>query len=507
MGRNGRFCRWTVLALTFALMLGPWVGRLRAQEVSVLVQSMDNIEKRLNKVEADLQKIKKAGPPVNAGSAVNERKEPSARADSTAAKLSSNLSSNLDSLKWKLELLASKVAKLDARRDSLDREGLADGLGKELGSLALEVKGLTAVLKSSSGPGATSPAKFAEGTTAVTSASAVSVSPPKPAEVVAKPPKPDLVLSGNVQIHGERKVTAAQNRDNLDLFWGRINIGLDYKDEQLQSKINVRIFPDGFGFEPLTGVTFDTVGQGSVKTKTEPQAKVQINNAWVRYSWPDIAVRVGRIEMHDGPSESYGFYIDEDPSGKFMSRKPGSGHNALEFTSQKVGFATSMILAAADKNLDRGYLRLQEKYQSPLGFQAGLGYRSNVFDQWRFPEDEIIQRFDATLAYEIRKGILLFGESAMLQVQNRKEDDRPLLIGVQFPAAQFADLVSLEAEFLSNRQVKTGSTLEDKTWLFNAYGRKKFFSRLNFEMGIFSDASRADAAALGMGLRMTSAIK
>lgn len=484
-----RLCTRRWMGLAISLVLAVWAWEPQAQELSVLMQSIDNIEKRLNKMEADLQKIKKAGP------AGKEKKDLRGPSDSSTARLPFPP----DSLKSKLDLLAIKVARLDTAMDSQARDGAANVLGKELGALGQEVKSLTAALKASRGSLETPSGKSSTGP------GTAPVKNPGEASVIL--PKPDLALSGNVQIHGERKFTTAHARDNLDFFWGRVNIGLDYKDDRLQSKINIRIFPDGFGFDPLTGVTFDTSGQGSVKTQTDPQAKVQINNAWVKFSWPDLDARVGRIEMHDGPSESFGYYLDGAPSGKFMSRKPGSGHNALEFTSQRAGFSTSMVLAAADKKVNRGYLRLQEKYAGPMGFQAGVGYRSNVFDQWKYPEAEILHRFDMTLGYEIRKGVHIFGEGALIQVPNRLEDDLPFLIGLQFPVAPFVDQVSLEAEFLSTRQVKSETRLEDKSWLFNAYGRRKFYKRVNFEMGLFSDATRVDAAALGMGLRMTSSIK
>ena len=310
-----------------------------------------------------------------------------------------------------------------------------------------------------------------------------------------------------MQVHGEKRLTSASGRDNLDLFWGRVNIGLDFKDERLQSKVNVRIFPEGFGFDPLTSVAYDTAGQGSIKSLAEPQAKVQLTQAWARYSWAAASLRVGRMETHDGPSESYGYYLDLGPGGKFLSRKPGSAHNALEVAVRRGPSTTSLALATTDRKVNRGYLRVQQKLALPPRWQAELGYRSNLFDRWKFPEAGILHRYSALVAYAPRPGVLLFAEGALLQVMNREEDDIPVLAGVQFPAGPFADLVSLEAEYLSTRKVVTGTVSEDKGLLVNAYGRKKLWKRLNFDLGLFSDAARPDPAALGFGLRMTSAIK
>jgi hypothetical protein len=315
--------------------------------------------------------------------------------------------------------------------------------------------------------------------------------------------EPNLALSGSIQIHGERLLTTATGtQPNLDVFWGRINVGLDFKDDRLQSKILARIYPEGFGFEPVTKVNFDTNGQGSVKTASEAQSKFVLPNAWVKYTFEDVAFRVGRMEIFEAPSMSYGSYLDGGTSGKFYSRGPATDYNALEAVSSNSGFTSSMMLAATDKSLNTGLLRIQEKYAHSSGASVAGGYRVNVFDKWQFPDADLLHRFDVTAAYSWAPGWQVFAEWASLE-RASLDNEMPILAGVQLPVTYLLDQLSLEVEYLDGRTVLG----EDKPVFINLYARKKFFGRLNFDLDFYSDSVRPDFMAMGIGGRMTSTLK
>ncbi|HLP42170.1 MAG TPA: hypothetical protein VK465_11725 [Fibrobacteria bacterium] len=326
--------------------------------------------------------------------------------------------------------------------------------------------------------------------------------PPAPAPVVPAPAAalpPALDLKADIQIQGERRLTTARDRDNLDEFWGRLNFGAEYKTEGFQSKANIRVFPEGFGFEPLTGATFDTSGQGALKTQSQPAARVVVNHAWVRTASGPLHAKIGRFETQESHSSSYGNYIDLGPSGRFLSRP--AAHNALEAGFTQGPHASTILLGTGDRYLNRGFVRLLHHYRAPSGLDAALGWKANIFDQLQFPDDEVLHRFDVNVLFPLPQGFTAFAEAALLQSVGR-EDDIPLLLGLQLPTTPWLDRLSLEAEWMSTRKAEG----EDKPILLNLHARKTF-GRANFETALFSDAGDKDMATFGLGLRMTTTLK
>lgn len=503
IGKTGRtarasgipaFIRWTGVAV-LAMM-----ATAAAQEPSVILKSLDNLEKRLIKVESDVGKVRKTSGNAPATIVV--------RPDS----LSAGLSLRLDSLAQRvhaLEAAARPVPPVSAPAAAPSAEKPAATLAaaptapampaateSEIASLVREVKTLTELLKQGK-PLASSPAPAPVVKTPSATDAAVKTAASPLAALPALPPA--LELKGDIQIQGERKVSAKSNRDNLDDFWGRLNFGAEYKAKDFESKINIRIFPEGFGFEPLTGATFDTVGQGAIKTQTTPQSRVVINHAWAKYSLGDSRLKIGRFETVETQSDNYGNYVDLGTSGKFMSR-PAS-HNAVEFSSPLGPVAASALLGTNDRKLNRGFLRLYGKYSPIPALALSLGYRAPVFDQFKYPDDEILQRFDAGAACKLPAGWKAFAEAAVLQAVD-KDDETPVLVGVQPPTGKYLDLLSLETEYVKDRT----AAKEPREWLFNVHARK-IVGRVKIDAGCYSDPADKDWNAFQIGLRMTSNIK
>jgi hypothetical protein len=288
-------------------------------------------------------------------------------------------------------------------------------------------------------------------------------------------------------------------QDNLDDFWGRVNLGAEYKSKDFQSKANIRIFPEGFGFEPLTGATFDTTGQGALKTQAQPSSKVVVNHAWARFTPGAWGLRVGRFETQESQSATYGNYVDLGPSGRFLARP--AVHNALEGTWTRAAWSSSLLLGSGDRKLNRGFVRAVEKLAVPGGVQASVGYRANVFDRFKFPDADVLQRFDAGLLSPVWNGWQGFAEAALLQAAGR-DDETPLLVGIRPPAGKVLDVLSLELEWLPDRKIKG----KDKEVFANVYV-KKAWGRARLEAGVASDATDPDANSFTVGLRVTSSLK
>ena len=229
---------------------------------------------------------------------------------------------------------------------------------------------------------------------------------------------PALALVGDVQIQGERRLATGSKQDNLDNFWGRVNIGTEYKSPTFQSKVNLRIYPEGFGFEPLTGATFDTTGQGALKTQTQPSSKLLVNHAWVRFTPGAYGLRIGRFETQESQSATYGNYIDLGPSGLFLARP--AVHNATEGTWSPwrmvlVGLVGS-IGSQIGSRLPEGLPEVHGPYRV---YRLPSDTAPTCSIAGRYPDAPILQRFDAGLLSPLGAGWQGFAEAAVLQADRQ----------------------------------------------------------------------------------------
>jgi hypothetical protein len=507
------------VALAAVLLIAP----VLSQDVSRLERNLDDLQYRMGQCEAELGKLRKAvAQPAPAARMARSRADSllpalSARFDSLSARVAAFEAAErarasapaLGNPKGTLPPETPAAGPTAAAAPHPDSDTSAQG---ELRALRKEMRELTALLQAARSAPAPTAALALPPAAPLTSSPASAASPSSSAGPAAVPAGPAggpsaaasaqptaLNLIGDVQIQGERHLATGSRQENLDVFWGRVNIGTEYKSPAFQSKVNLRIFPEGFGFEPLTGASFDTTGQGSLKTQTQSASKLLVNHAWVRFTPGAFGLRVGRFETQESQSATYGNYIDLGPSGAFLARP--AVHNAAEGTWSSGPWSSSALLGASDRNLDHGFLRAFQKYSVPSGFQASLGYRANVFDRWKYPDAHILQRFDAGLLGPLGGGWQGFAEGAILQVDGR-EDDRPLLLGIRPPMGKYLDALSLEAEWLPNRKVAG----KDKELLYNAYVRKAW-GRARLEAGLYSNAANPDADAYSVGVRLTSALK
>lgn len=535
--RNGRRPGMIEGAAAAVLLLFAGAG---AQDVSRLERNLDDLQYRLGQMEGEVGKLRKAPPQAPAPKAVRSR------ADS----LLPGLAMRLDSLTARLARLEAADAHGPARGAQGDAgpaqdsartlsgrtpsarpvasasSALDTGATAELKALRADIHALAGLLiaaresvpsqaqasQAASSSGGAGPSASPAGLVAAPGANAFpGAMPPSqlPAaasvSVVAGPASagpilpPGLVLLGDIQIQGERRLANGSGQDNLDDFWGRLNLGAEYQGPGFQSKANVRIFPEGFGFEPLTGATFDTTGQGSLKTQTQPSSKVVVNHAWARFSAGAYGLKVGRFETQESQSASYGNYIDQGPSGRFLARP--AIHNAAEGQWAAGPWSSSLMLESGDRKLDRGSVRALQGYAGPAGSKVSLGYRSNLFDRMRFPEAEILHRFDASALSPRLGGWQAFAEAAWIQAAGAA-DWTPVLLGVRPPMGKWLDALSLEAEWFPDRKAAG----EDKPFLFNAYARKTL-GRARLEGGLFSNPADPDADAFSLGMRMTASLK
>lgn len=73
---------------------------------------------------------------------------------------------------------------------------------------------------------------------------------------------------GDVQIQAQKTLWNDGPKDNLSDLWGRVNLGAKLADSNAQAMINIRAFPEGFGYEALNSASLKTLAGDSVVLST-----------------------------------------------------------------------------------------------------------------------------------------------------------------------------------------------------------------------------------------------
>jgi hypothetical protein len=317
---------------------------------------------------------------------------------------------------------------------------------------------------------------------------------------------PALELTGSVQIQAQKALWDNNADVNLDEFWGRANFGASYKSEAFSSALNIRAFPEGWGFEPLTGLAVtDSLVAGYSKTQI---ARFIIEQAWVKYTWPIFDCRVGRFYTSNSRTVTLGNLLDQNPGAAFQGKI--AYHNAIEGVLKTGPVATTVLLGAGDKNLNTGYLRIQTTatlLEKAMAISAG--YRSNVFDLAHNGDAEVYNRFFFSADYEIVKGLRPFVELGILDNTNgsvqRNVDNEyvvPVVAGTSIPTGTILNALVAEIEVLSDR-MQAGDEVPVH---WNLYIDKKFNAYTRFQFGLFSDVA-GEAGNTRIALRYTGSLK
>jgi len=316
--------------------------------------------------------------------------------------------------------------------------------------------------------------------------------PAKPASV--------LELNGSIQLQAQKALWDNNSENILDDFFGRANLGGTFKSDNFQANINIRAFPEGFGYEPIIGAAFDS-STNAVEVQKTKIAKFQIEQAWVKYLWGTTSLQLGRFDRSLAKTPNLGNYIDQEPSGGYMAK--GYYHHATELTVTTGLLSSAILLGAGDAKLNTGYLRIYESISPVTGMNIGAGYRSNLFDIAYNENATILNRFSFVADYQVMKDLTPYVEFGILQKATNDEYDMPLLVGCKIPTASFFSTLAFELEIMSGRKIGG----EDVPVLWNLYLDKKVGTRTRFQTGIFADPLGTKATDVKLAVRMTSLLK
>jgi hypothetical protein len=318
-----------------------------------------------------------------------------------------------------------------------------------------------------------------------------------------------LELNGSIQVQTQKALWDNNTKVNLDEFWGRANFGATFKTQKFSSALNIRAFPEGWGYEPLTGLSIkdstDTISLAASKTQI---AKFQIEQAWVKYTWAALDLKIGRFSTTTSKTFALGNLLDQNPGTAFQGKL--AYHNALEGLLKTGPVATAIMLGAGDKDLNTGYLRiLLSATLLNNAFLINAGYRANVFDLANNEDAEVYNRYFIGAEYEIIKGLRPYFELGILDNTNGvvqknvdKENVLPFVVGTTIPAGKIFNALVAEIEVLKDRVINK----KDVPLLWNLYIDKKFNNYSRFQIGLFSDAA-GDAEKVRIAIRFTGSLK
>jgi hypothetical protein len=311
---------------------------------------------------------------------------------------------------------------------------------------------------------------------------------------------PTIELNGSLQLQAQKAFWDNGTKNNLDDFFGRANLGAFFKTGNFQANINIRAFPEGFGYEPIIGAAFDSSIMALEVQKTKI-AKFQIEQAWFKYIWGNTSLQFGRFDRSLAKTPNLGNYVDQEQSGGFMAK--GYYHHATELTMNTGKLSSSILLGAGDAKLNTGYLRIYECISPIQGMNLGAAYRSNVFDIAYDENATVLNRFSFVADYQVIKDLTPYVEFGIIQKATKEKYDMPVLVGCKIPTASFFSTLAFELEFLSDRKIGG----EDVPVLWNLYFDKKVGERTRFQSGIFADPQGSKASDIRFAIRMSSFLK
>lgn len=320
-------------------------------------------------------------------------------------------------------------------------------------------------------------------------------------------------LKGNVQTQVTKSIADEDN--NFSSGWIRANVGGQYKSENLDGLIMLRIFAPEFG-NKIDGKNYD---------------KILADLYWVNYKWKlgesdMLNLKVGRWKTDWSQSTHFGTYVDKDLTKRGLWMRDYS-HNALELGWKHDLNQLNVMLATQDGNANRGYLRVEDDMKFTFPLEVKVAYRGNLVDVVQNTA-YVTHRVAAYASYDLLSMLRVYGEYSCVYTQDDDLDPsvsnyvapetkyylpgiyfQPFYLGVDFaPKTGFMNLLMsnlmVEWEYINKRDnlyAVTEHTYDDWAWTV-AWVKKIGSSKLQFS--VYSENEMSD---VGLAFRLTSTIK
>jgi hypothetical protein len=311
---------------------------------------------------------------------------------------------------------------------------------------------------------------------------------------------PETQWNGSVQIQGQKAIWEDPSDNNLDDLWGRINLGLKTvdKERKYQAVLNIRAFPEGFGYEALTSVKLKGEGEDlTVDSKSTNIGRFQVEQAWVRYGdFMGFSLKMGRWSTNS-VTNTLGNFVDADPGAAFQGKIVY--HNATAIGYQTEWAEGQLLFGVTDNRLNQGYFAGHGKLKETVIGDLTAAYRSNVFDLYKDGDANIEHRM-STLWQGPQKWVVApHVELGMLRKNADSSDYAyPVLVGASWSPIK-GQKILLEGEYLDGREVTGGDQpLSMHLGLDSKLGE---YSKIQF--GLFTDAKAPEWSDLRWALRVS----
>jgi hypothetical protein len=327
----------------------------------------------------------------------------------------------------------------------------------------------------------------------------------------------EFSLKGNVQTQATRML--ADDSSNLSSLWIRANIGGQYKSENFDALVMLRIFAPQFGNKIKDG-----------DGKTTSYDKILADLYWANYKWNfetyKLNLKIGHWKTDWSQSTHFGTYIDKDLTARGLWMRDYS-HNAIEFGWQTGYSNFTAMLATRDNKANTGYIRLEENLKFDFPLEAKFAYRVNSVDVVQNTA-YLTHRIATYLSYKPLDFLRLYGEYGFIVTNeeniNEKVDNyvapeskymkrgdayHPFYLGAEYTPVKdcfMSILMSslyVEWEHINDRQKIHNTKKDMDNWAWTAAWAKKIAnSKLQFS--VYSGNEISD---VGFAFRLTSTIK
>ncbi len=337
----------------------------------------------------------------------------------------------------------------------------------------------------------------------------------------------NMALKGNVQTQVTKSINDKDN--NFSSGWIRANVGGQYKSDNLDGTIMLRIFAPEFGNKNVTDIS--TNEDGTVKSTKSAQDKILADLYWANYKWQasdndQVNLKIGRWKTDWSQSTHYGTYVDKDLTKRGLWMRDYS-HNALELGWKHGMNHLNAMLATKDGNANQGYLRVEDDMKFTFPLDVKVAYRGNLIDVIQNTA-YLTHRVAAYASFSIIPNLRFYGEYACIYTQDDDLDTeasnyiapeskyfqpgiyyQPTYVGLELPVSLVPGLnvllsnLMVEGEYINDRQIMAGSkdVMDDWAWTV-ALVRNIGHSKLQFS--VYSENEVSDVA---LAFRLTSTIK
>lgn len=300
-------------------------------------------------------------------------------------------------------------------------------------------------------------------------------------------------FAGDAGILGVKNIGDLSTDNNVDVLWGRVNFISNYTDENFASALQIRVYPAGYGFDYISGATFDT-SHNAIVTNATNAAKLQVIQGWVQYTLSSLKIKIGRIPLKYSVGTHFGDYAQRGPNGSFCY--PGALHNATVFIHDAAMVNSQVVLGVSDKNLNTAYFLMKETVKASDKVSVSAGYHSNFFDVAYDEGATVIHALSFAADFTYMKGKKVYAELGVRDIGIEGEDVKmPFTLGVHIPTAGVLDLTTVEMEYCS---VRADNDKEGLYWAL--YLGKNLGSHFHLRAALYNNSAGAEPGDLSAGM-------